>query len=185
MKLSSKKGFLWKRQLLNPRCAQIQKPAVCAVLSGRGDVAWQHRGLWSLLPGFKSLPRPHLAIFSETVSLLNTLSCLDAGDATLNFFGFPNLGIPPAKSMTTDPTEGARIHKACYTGDCGFTQTWDTAGAGTLPVPERAQHRRAHRSSMKRSVRLHGIQSCPRIEQAVEAVFYPRELDASFMTFRI
>jgi hypothetical protein len=27
--------------------------------SGRGGVAWQHRGLWSLSPEFKSRPRPH------------------------------------------------------------------------------------------------------------------------------
>ncbi len=25
---------------------------------GRGGVAWQHRGLWSLSPEFKSRPRP-------------------------------------------------------------------------------------------------------------------------------
>ena len=33
--------------------------------SGRGDVAWQHRGLWSLSPEFKSRPRPsdNLVIF--------------------------------------------------------------------------------------------------------------------------
>jgi hypothetical protein len=39
--------------------------------SGRGGVAWQHRGLWSLSPGFKSLPRPHnrwIPIFTELVT---------------------------------------------------------------------------------------------------------------------
>ena len=53
-----------------------------AWISGRGDVAWQHRGLWSLLPGFKSLPRPHRKRFLFSVK---RSSCApnDIGDGYL------------------------------------------------------------------------------------------------------
>ena len=42
---------------------------------------------------------------------------------------------PAGKSMPTDPTEDDKP-QACLTCDGGFTQTWDTAGAGTTnPTP--------------------------------------------------
>jgi hypothetical protein len=44
---------------------------------------------------------------------------------------------PTGKSMTTDPTDAVRPNKlACCDG--GFTQTWDTVGAGVISHAERA-----------------------------------------------
>jgi hypothetical protein len=40
--------------------------------SGRGDVAWQHRGLWSLSPEFKSRPRPHQVFVTLQLELQKT-----------------------------------------------------------------------------------------------------------------
>jgi hypothetical protein len=48
------------------------------------------------------------------------------------------------------------VHKTCSC-DGGFTQTWDTTGAGTTSHDGRSQPRRAQRSyPMKLSVRLRG-----------------------------
>jgi len=44
---------------------------------------------------------------------------------------------PTGKSMPTDPTEEASI-TACLTCEEGFTQTWDTVGAGAKSHSERA-----------------------------------------------
>jgi len=41
---------------------------------------------------------------------------------------------PTGKSMPTDPTEDRKTYKACLACDGGFTQAWDTVGAGaTIP----------------------------------------------------
>ncbi|MGF3522178.1 MAG: hypothetical protein ACQXXJ_03670 [Candidatus Bathyarchaeia archaeon] len=40
--------------------------------------------------------------------------------------------------MPTDPAEEARPTKLALLVMQGFTQTWDTVGAGSIPTPERA-----------------------------------------------
>jgi hypothetical protein len=50
---------LTKPSKSRPKILKSGRGVSFARKSGRGDVAWQHRGLWSLSPGFKSLPRPH------------------------------------------------------------------------------------------------------------------------------
>jgi hypothetical protein len=56
------KPSIWPRKSKNGRNHRNQHQ------SGRGGVAWQHRGLWSLSPEFKSRPRPHpiLIVFLYT-----------------------------------------------------------------------------------------------------------------------
>jgi hypothetical protein len=68
--------------------------------------------------------------------------------------------------MPTDPTEAARPTKLAGC-DGGFTQTWDTVGAGTTSHAERAWLRGAHRSAVKLSVRLRGKQS-PATKKSME-----------------
>ena len=46
-----------------PELMKSGRGARFAWKSGRGGVAWQHRGLWSLSPEFKSRPRPHFVRF--------------------------------------------------------------------------------------------------------------------------
>jgi len=54
------------------------------------------------------------------------------------------LSNPIGKSMLTDPTEDRKSHKACFACDGGFTQTWDTMGAGTA-IPRQRELSRGER----------------------------------------
>ena len=65
-----------------PKQVKVTEDTEILWISGRGDVAWQHRGLWSLLPGFKSLPRPHRKRFLFSVKR-SSCALNDIGDEYL------------------------------------------------------------------------------------------------------
>jgi hypothetical protein len=55
---------------------------------------------------------------------------------------------PTGKSMPTDPTEDRKSDKACLACDGGFTQTWDTVGAG-IAVPRQRELSKGERIALQ------------------------------------
>jgi hypothetical protein len=55
---------------------------------------------------------------------------------------------PTGKSMPTDPTEDRKSHKTCLACDGGFTQTWDTVGAGAK-IPRQRELNREERIALQ------------------------------------